>query len=384
MARVPGVLREGLDGGYGYTDAVTDDARLVLRTIREATLHGATAVNYVRAESLVREGGRVTGAELVDQEDRRRVTVRARVVFNTTGAESDQLRQGAGGARRLHRIRGTHLVFPLDALPISQAISFRHPKNARYIYMLPWEGAALVGTTEVDERGEVGREPHATEAEVTYLLEALSTWLPGLRLRRDDILATFAGVRPVMDTGAADPYREPRDSVLWKEDGLVIVISGKLTGFQPIVQRALDSALGPVPGGEGRPALDRSFAPGDVEALSHLKDGVNTRLLGRYGADASYLVAAARPGELEPVGDTPALWGELRWGARAEGVVHLDDLLLRRTRVGLVLRHGGLDHFSRVRDLCREELGWDTQRWSEEEERYCRLWQEAYRVPGEV
>lgn len=112
-----------------------------------------------------------------------------------------------------------------------------------------------------------------------------------------------------------------------------------------------------------------------------LSDEARRRLLGRYGAEAAALVAAAEPGELEAIPGTPALWAELRWSARAEGVVHLDDLLLRRVRLGLLLPRGGADVMPRIRHVCQFELGWDDARWDAEEAAYCALIAGAYSLP---
>jgi len=385
---VPGVLTEGLDGGYGYRDAVTDDARLVFRTLREAAHAGAGVLNYVRAASLVREGGRVRGAELVDVESGRSVAARAGTVINATGVRADQLRRELGAAPRLRPIRGTHLVVARDVLPLTHAVGLRHPSHGRYLYLLPWEGVTLIGTTDLDDPDGVNREPHATPEEISFLVEGVGAWLPGIGLDADHLLGTFAGVRPVVGTGRVDPYRKHRGSVLWEEEGLLTVISGKLTGFRPIVERALRRVT-KVHGATHAYALEGgiSHKNGVYDArvgagLDGLAPSVRRRLQGRYGADAPSVTAAARAGELESVPGTPVLWAEVRWAACAEGVVHLDDLLLRRARLGLLLPRGGEEVLHRVGTLCREELGWDEVRWTAEVERYRRVWGEAHAVPG--
>lgn len=368
-ARIPGVRLDGMDGAFGFHDAVTDDARLVLRTLRDAAALGASAVNRARVVGLLREGGRVVGAEVHDTVADTTHAVRARVVFNAAGASADALRGWVGQAPRLRPIRGTHLVLSRQALPLEYAASVRHPADGRYIYMLPWEGATLVGTTDRDH-GENGAALRSTGEEVEYLLEALHHWLPGLAMDASSLVGSFAGIRVVVDTGRADPYREKRASVRWEEEGLVTVVSGKLTGFLPVVARALDGAGLRATGAVG------SAAPGaeDISRMEGVEASVARRLTGRYGADAPALVAAAQADELSPVGASEVLWAELRWGLRAEGVHHLDDLLLRRARVGLVLPEGGAAHFPRIRTLCSQELGWDATRWEEEEARYRAIW----------
>jgi glycerol-3-phosphate dehydrogenase len=210
------------------------------------------------------------------------------------------------------------------------------------------------------------------------LIAALRYAFPVLELSAADVLSTFSGVRPVVDTGQRDPSRESREHVLWNENGLLTVTGGKLTTFRLMAHDALEAVRARLP---GKPVFDPRLplldAPPTLEAAG-LDPPTRLRLLGRYGLDAPTLLACARPGELEPIGDSPALWAELRWAARAEGVIHLDDLLLRRVRLGLLLPQGGLPHMERIRAIVQPELGWDDERWAQELEAYLRLYQTAY------
>jgi glycerol-3-phosphate dehydrogenase len=102
------------------------------------------------------------------------------------------------------------------------------------------------------------------------------------------------------------------------------------------------------------------------------------RLMGRYGAEACNLVDAAQPGELAAIGSSPSLWAELRWAARSEGVVHLDDLLARRVRLNINLPSGGMDELAKIRKIAQPELGWHDERWNDEVERYRKMWADYY------
>jgi glycerol-3-phosphate dehydrogenase len=134
------------------------------------------------------------------------------------------------------------------------------------------------------------------------------------------------------------------------------------------------------------PKIDRDVPVLDAVDVALGEEGLTPaqrrRLLGRYGADAPTLVAAAQPGELVPIPGTAALWAELRWAARDEGVVHLDDLLLRRVRLGLLLPEGGGLIMGRIRAICQPELGWDDARWEAEEAVYRALWRASYSLPN--
>jgi len=379
----PYIAQDGLQGGFCYGDAQTDDARLVLRVIQEAVAAGGAAINYVRADSLLRDArGRVIGVRLRDLEANRTADVRGRLVVNATGAWADRLRKQVGGRPRIRPLRGSHLIFSGQRLPVNQAITFLHPLDRRPVFIFPWEGVTLVGTTDVDHRFPLDEEPAISPEEVAYLMAAVTAQFPSLHLTLDDIMATFAGVRPVIGAGKADPSQESRDHVVWEEAGLLTVTGGKLTTFRRVALAALKAGrrhLGrPVRFDAHTAVLDRVSPHLPSAGLS---EAVRRRLLGRYGAAAPAVVAAARSDELTTIPGTPVLWAELRWASRAEGVVHLDDLLLRRVRLGLLLPAGGEALLPRVRAICQAELGWDDARWEAEQAAYLALWRRCYGVP---
>ncbi|MGE5222188.1 MAG: glycerol-3-phosphate dehydrogenase/oxidase [Omnitrophica WOR_2 bacterium] len=398
----PHVARRNLKGGFRFGDAQTDDARLVLRVIREAVAEGGTALNYTRAGRLLRAGGeevagqdgaglRVAGAQLEDLVDRRKVEVRARVVVNATGAWADRLRSQVGAPARIRPLRGSHLIFSCWRFPLAQAVSFLHPLDNRPVFIFPWEGITLVGTTDRDHSAPLDDEPGISPEEVAYLMAAVESEFPSLGLTLDDIVSTYAGVRPVVGSGKADPSRESREHMVWEEDGLLTVTGGKLTTFRLIALDVLKRAGRYLPGlpemDHSMPVLNRvdldQLAQADPEGLiGSLEEQVRRRLLGRYAADAPAFVKTAREGELEAIPGTPVLWAELRWAARDEGVVHLDDLLLRRVRLGLLLPQGGKAVMPAIRSICQPELGWDDARWEAEAAAYEQLIERCYRLPA--
>ena len=375
-----------LQGGMCYVDAKTDDARLVLRVLQEARSLGAVAINYLAAKKLLREGdqpeGTVTGVVLHDAVAVQDVTVRAKVVINATGAWADALRQQQGEKSRLRPLRGSHLVIPAWRLPVAQAVSLMHPADGRPVFVFPWEGATLVGTTDVDHGHGMQHEAAITPAEVAYLMAALHYQFPALQLTTGDVIATYAGVRPVIDTGKADPSKEGRDHAVWMEKGLLTVTGGKLTTFRLIALDALQHIAGLF--------LSHTFSAADAslwppsEPLPYQR-GLHTqqaqRLLGHYGNRAKDVLAIAQPGELDAISGTETLWVALRWAARTEAVVHLEDLLLRRTRLGLLLRGGGAESLPRIRAICQPELGWTDVQWEAEQAAYLALWRKNYGVP---
>lgn len=400
-ALAPNLSTQGLQGGMVYGDAKTDDARLVLRVLREAQQYGAVALNYVQVTGLLREGAQVTGVQLQDgllpQAGAAPYSVSARVVISATGAWADGLRAqtGESGAAtgsaaatafkpRLRPLRGSHLVFPAWRLPLAQAISLMHPYDGRPVFAFPWEGVTLVGTTDVDHKEDMAHDASITRNEVAYLMAALHDQFPQLALGEQDVIASYAGVRPVIDTGKADPSKEGRDHALWLENGLLTVTGGKLTTFRVIALDALRRAASLLPDWQDALAPLPLFAQAQT-TLPYQRDlpaGLLQRLQGRYGAQTQQLLAAAQPGELALIGGTESCWVQLRWAARCEAVQRLEDLLLRRSRIGIQLRQGGLAILPRIRAICQPELGWSDQRWDAEQAAYMALWNKYYSLPA--
>lgn len=381
----PHIRQERLRGGYRYFDAVTDDARMVLRVILEAVEAGGTALNYAAVEELLlsREG-KVRGVAVRDRLTGRTLELQARVVISATGAWADQLRCQIGGKPRIRPSRGSHLLFPSWRLPAAQAITLVHPRDKRPVFVLPWEGATLAGTTDLDHRQPLDQEPQVEPIEVEYIMEALDAKFPSLRLQTKDIMATFSGVRPIVASGkGVDPHKESRAHVVLEESGLVTITGGKLTTFRPMALDALRVARCVWPGMPPPTGTAPMFdpLPPDLAGVSALDTYARMRLLGRYGIHASALVMAAAPGELDVIPETDTLWAELRWAARNEGVVHLDDLLLRRVRIGLLLPQGAMPIMESIRTIVQPELGWDNVRWEKEVAAYADIWRRAYGPP---
>lgn len=376
----------GLKGGWSYLDAQTDDARLVFRVLAEARRLGAVAVNRVAVESLTRGANGVDGACVRDAVGGDAFTIAARCVFNATGVWGDRLRGQIGGTPKLRPLRGSHLLFDAWRFPLAQAVAFFHRDDRRTIFAIPWEGSTVVGTTDLDTRDDLDEEPGITRAEVDYLLRAVRSEFPSLGLDETDVVSTWSGVRPVIASGAkVDPSKEKRDSLILNEDGLVTVTGGKLTTFRTTAIAALAKAAEAVPGlrvPDAGPALFAPPAAGTIEALRDLPAGLRERWLARYGDEAVSARACAAPDELRTIRHSGTALAELRWACRAEDVVHLDDLLLRRTRLGLLLRNGAEELLPKVEAIARAELGWDDARWDEEVAAYRRTIARCYAMPG--
>ncbi|MGB8212280.1 MAG: glycerol-3-phosphate dehydrogenase/oxidase [Anaerolineales bacterium] len=380
-ALVPQLVSPELVSGFRYFDAQTDDARLVLRVIQEAVREGALALNYACVEGLLKTKDRVTGVAVRDLApgSGQMLEVRARAVISATGAWADEMRSRVDGRARLRILRGSHIFLPQSKLPLTRAVTFMHPADSRPVYILPWEGVTLVGTTDVDHTLAPCTDLRATPEESGYLMAAVTHAFPALGLTPADVQSTLAGVRAVVDTGKADPSRESREFVLWNESGLLTVSGGKLTTFRLMAQTALRAIRAVLPDHPHLGSQERVLDPLPAETVfCDVPPELRLRLMGRYGAEACNLVESARPGELEAIAPSPSLWAELRWAARSEGVVHLDDLLARRVRLNINLPGGGMGELEQIRTIVQPELGWSDERWESETARYRQIWQDYY------
>jgi glycerol-3-phosphate dehydrogenase len=382
---VPGFSQKGLRAIFTFDESQTDDARLVLRVLREATDRGAVALNYTSASGLLRdERGHVNGILAQDPEDPEPVSLQARVVVNATGAWADSLRRQIDAPAHIRPMRGSHLVIPGWRLRLGQITSFFHPENGRPVYCVPWKGVVLVGTTDVDQEmlGE-GQEPHPSAEEIHFLLRGLQARFPTLDLSWRDIQAVFAGLRPVADVRTSDPTKASREHMILYESGLLTVAGGKLTTFHTMALAAFEKLR------EHLPQLPKSRV--DSSALDPLPDlprdlPLDSHLaldwLSRYGENSLDFLCAASPLERAHLHhEHSASLADFRWVARQEAVRHLDDLLLRRTRLGLTAPSGGAAFLPRLRPILQEELNWTDSQWDGEVARYLAYWAQTYGVP---
>lgn len=365
-AYLPYLNGEALKGGFVFRDAVTDDVRLTLRVLIEAAEHGAQAANYVRAEQLIFENDTVVGAQVIDRETGEYFDIHAACVINATGPWSDALRARVDATPQLRPLRGSHFVFPFHALPVARAVTLFHPEDRRPLFAIPWQGATVFGTTDLDHEQSMDEPPRMSATESEYLIAAARHYFPSRDLAAAHALSTFAGVRPVVrGAPGATASQESRESAIDVEKGLISVTGGKLTTFRVTAHAVLDRV--------GR-ILGRRFAL-DTDAPI-VQTGTASAGSVRYGP--RYAAMPANSDDAERLGATDYCRRELRFAATHEAVAHLDDLMLRRTRAGLLLVNGGLDELPALAPMLCAALGWGDERWQAEVERYRAHWQHVH------
>jgi len=384
IQKVPHVNPNGLKGGFHFLDAQVDDSRLVLRLINESVASGACALNYTAVRRIDRDDdSHVVGVELEDVETHEIKNVFSPAVINATGSWAEKLHPSPDPQRHLRPLRGSHLVFTAAAIPLKEGFSFMHPLDNRAVFVIPWEGAVLVGTTDLDHPQDLSIEPNIAEAEVTYLMEGIQAIFPSLNISLADCLCAFAGIRPVLSEGKLKPSDESREHVVWVDQGLVTVTGGKLTTFRRLALDALKAVKPFLPPDRMADRKEPVFSK--VQQLPALEYGLSLeawrRLYGRYGSAADTIVKTAKASDLTTIPGTHTLWAELPYVAQKEKIRHLGDLMLRRVRIGLLTPHGGKAYLKRIQRLCKKVLPWDRRRWKKEINLYLAQWNHAHALP---
>ena len=388
LAQEPRLRADGLVGAARYYDASVDDARITLANARSAHEAGAAVVTHAAAVAFLRDGRGVAGARVRDRlRPDTEVEVRARVVLNATGAWSDAVRRLADPAARprLRPTKGVHILVRRDRLGNHNAITFQSPRDGRVMFVLPWGDFAYVGTTDTDYAGSPS-DVRAEGEDVAYLLEAANAIFPGASLREDDVVSTWAGIRPLLaprQEGKLTASATSREHEIWSDaSGLLNIAGGKLTTYRVMAKQVVDvaakalrqkhgveSGMSPTAflqlPGDPREAWD-SFRERLVAEAVAAGLGADTggHLADAYGEDAAVVLASVRadaslaerllPGH-------PFIQAEIPYAVQRDMALRLDDLLIRRLHLFYQAADGGLSIAAEVaRRMGREPgLGWD-------------------------
>jgi len=351
-------------------------------------------VTRAPAESLIEEGGRVVGARVCDALRGEVVDVRARVVIDATGVwGADPASPLSGGATRLLPSRGAHLVVPRERIPSDVGLTIRVP--GKVVFLVPWPHFWLIGTTDAPYGGPIDR-PLAGHDEIDELLAAVNRVLD-VDLRREDVVGTYAGLRPLIAPSGGSTLTASREHrVVVERNGLVRVSGGKYTTYRVMAEQTVDAALGVLGerakdrpsktathrlvGAADHPELD-GLAARLVETAG-LPPPVAERLVARHGMAASDVVELGRASGLTATLDgTEHLEAEVAWAAQRELALSLDDVLARRMRLVHVLRDRGAAIAPRVAAIMGAELGWDESRQRQEVETFLVEARREFSVP---
>jgi glycerol-3-phosphate dehydrogenase len=387
---LPALAAREPTSGYLFYDCQTDDVRLVLTVLGEAERFGTVCANRVDALSLIERDGRACGVRALDRESGEELEVCAASVVNATGVWADELNDDAE-LPRIRPSRGTHILLRHEDLPLVGG-AIVPAEGGRTIFALPWLGRTLVGTTDLDYEGGLDHVRPSGE-DVDYLLSAINTFF-GTTFGAENLAGAYAGVRPLISSG--DPKKSvdiSRKAELYEaSSGMLTITGGKLTTWRRMAKMTVDRLVER----ESRQApcrtheipLGQGIAVEDLPRVEGVPASSYAALAGRYGYAAREVLALAgangdarqgraspgfgKPGELaQPiVPGLPDLLAEVALAARREQARSIGDVLLRRTRLGLLAAREL--PVERVGDVLARELHWSSERTAREVELFAR------------
>ena len=375
---IPGLDTGGLKRALLYHDGRADDARLTLAVAAAAAAEGAAILSRCRVEGLRRQpDGRIDALIAEDLEKVEKLEIRTRLIVNAAGAWVDEIRHRLGlPGKRLRPSRGSHLIFGPDFLPIRAALTFSSPVDDRPVFFVPHPEGLLLGTTDLFHEGDLD-DPRPSAEERDYLLCSAGPLFPDIDLEKG-IRGAFAGLRPILDSNAKTPSEASRDEEIWHERGILNVAGGKLTTWRLMAEETLDEIRRLLPAEIRRkmlPCSTRTFAlpgwtgietPGKTGIDPAIRDGLRRRL----GSKAHRLIKHAGTDDLRPLdGAADLCRAEIRAHLRGGAMLHLEDLFLRRIRLGMWHPAVVPKLLPQIEGLVREERDWDLGRWKDEERR---------------
>ncbi len=386
LARAPGLAAENLRGAALYYDAQVEYAeRLVFENALSAARHGATVLTYSRVDNFIIEDAAARGVEFTDLINNTAHVARGRVLLNVSGPWVDLVlaRGGRAGERLVCGTKGSHLVVDEFAGAPASALYVEAQADGRPFFIIPWNGAYLIGTTDLPFDGSPD-EAEAGDDEISYLLAETNRVIPRARLTRAAVRYTYSGVRPLPCRTSRDPSGVTRRHFIRDHapalEGFLSVVGGKLTTYRNLSEQAVDAVfkkLGrrppecrtaeePLPGASGEEFAAR------LRMKSDLPVAATERLLKIYGARAEEVLELAF--EDEGLRETfskisGAIAAEVVFSFREELAQTLTDCLWRRTMVGMN-EAAGLDCVEAAALVARKYLGWDDARAGKEVDDY--------------
>ncbi len=388
LERFPEIKSSALVGAIEFYDARVDDARLVIQLIRTAVQYNAVAVSRAKVSELDKgEGGRITGATVTDLETGNSVKVRAKHVIAATGVWTEDTQDMAGGTGGLKVLasKGIHIVIPRDRLKAKSGMFLRTEKSV--LFIIPWQHYWVIGTTDTAWHEQL-KHPVPTSEDIDYVL-AHANEILDKPLTRDDIIGTYAGLRPLLQPKLLDESKSTKVSrehtVTEVAPGMVAIAGGKYTTYRVMAEDAVDFALGkdmttkhpsitanlPLLGAVGFDAmLNQSERLGakygfDADRMHHL--------LRRYGSELTDLLATIDedPTLGEPLAAAPQfIRAEVHRACTVEGAIHLEDIFISRVRLNSESPDRGGSAVDEVAEVAGKALGWDDDRLASEKANY--------------
>lgn len=380
----PSLRSEGLTGAIRYYDCLTDDVRLTLENAMDASALGAACVTHAQVGALLRDkAGRVIGAKVRDRlggNGAPEFEVRARVVVNATGPWSDEVRALLGESPILRPTKGVHLVVDAKRLPAKHAWMMTSPRDKRVVFVIPWGlGLTAVGTTDTFFDGNPDNV-YATREDVTYLLETANHYCPDAKLGIEDVISTWAGLRPLLKPvgGMVGASEISREHMIYERPGFITIAGGKLTTYRRLSKEVLDKAISQwrseIACTTGERPLPGTMGVASDEELEKLPDGlrvdgvsaeVKRHWVATYGSRAGDLakrVTADKSAAESLDAELPYVMAQVDEAVELEHALTLEDVMVRRVPFLLRAKDQGLGAARQVAARMGAKLQWNGQR----------------------
>lgn len=361
----PGLDDPRLTGGVVYYDAIVDDARWTLETVKDGVRRGGAAVNHALVVDLLKDGNAIRGAAVRDDLEDRVYSVEASIVINATGAWADRVREMdvPGRTAMLRLSKGTHLVLARDDVPMNVSCVFPSPLDDRHLFLIQREGCFLYGTTD-DWHDGPPDDARPGEADTEYLIEAIRRFFPGSSLTRWSVLYCYSGYRtlPSLKADRSLPWSVGRDDMVEvAQSGLATVVSGKLTTSRALAERVLDRLA------------DESAAAGRWEAC-------RTDRVPIGGADPGDAAGRETIVGAADDGSGPASPAEVEYVCRSEMACTLEDVERRVAPLSWG-RGQRLEYLRSNAPAIRRELEMSEEEFEVEYEEYRRTLSRYHALP---
>ena len=373
LNRFPMLKEDGLRGGVIYYDGQFDDARMNVAIALTASEQGAKLANHVEVTGLLKNDGRISGASVTDAFSGDSWDISAKIVINATGPFTDHVRHmdDPDAPAMLSASSGAHVVLDKKFSPPETGLLIPQTEDGRVLFLLPWLGHTLVGTT--DDPAKIEANPRATEEDIEYILRHIRKYF-SIPVERADVKSAWSGLRPlVSDPNAADTAKLSRDHVVnISTSGLLTIAGGKWTTYRKMALDAVDEAvkLGGLEAGPSR-TENLKLVGGKRYSASHaaklqeygLELDIASYLNRAYGdraPEVAELASAGYAARLAP--NHHYIEAEVVYGARSEGARSTTDILARRTRLAFLDEEAAKSAVGRVSELLSAGLGWDEKR----------------------
>lgn len=382
----PLLRQDILKGGGLYYEYRTDDARLTIETLKSAVKEGATCINYAQVTGFDFSNKALPSAEIEDKHSGEKFHIKAKYIINAAGPWVDTLRaideEGVQG-KRLHLTKGVHLVVPKERLNLQQSAYFDIVADKRMCFAIPRLNVTYIGTTDTNYKEDINT-PHATIEDVEYILKATNTMFPSANLTKDDVISTWAGLRPLIHQDGKSPSELSRkDEIFISKTGLISIAGGKLTGYRKMAERVVDLVAKKL--NNTNPCKTKTYhlCGADFNSSTEFDKFVNLRatslkdlqispnaviaLAHRYGSNLDWIIEKAY--EVRPQtnsGLEAFQLAEVLYGIEFEMVDGLSDFLVRRTGRLYFERPELQNSYMQWATLLAEQLNWNVDRLKSE------------------